>query len=203
MKFHACVATLLLLGFPAMVASAQTTNSAPISTAPATDGKAAIVTVPGGTRVPVHIVGTLSSGSAKEGDVFQIQAADNVVVNGMIVIPSGAAGEGTVEKADRAAGNGHSGSLALRFDWISSADGGRIQLSSSDQTQAEEDRKGASSTATIIGFATLGIGGLFAHNFAHGKDLTIDEHRVLNAFVAQTIHVATAKTASQDARYDK
>jgi hypothetical protein len=42
------------------------------------------------------------------------------------------------------------------------------------QNQAEEDRKGASPTATIIGFATFGLGGLFGHNLARGRQKTID-----------------------------
>jgi len=92
-----------------------------------------------------------------------------------------------------AAHSGHSGSLGLKFDWIHAVDGGKVQLSDSAQSNAEEDRKGASSTATIIGFATFGIGGLFGHNFAHGKDLTIDDTKKLTAFIASNVHVITTE----------
>lgn len=180
---------------------ADSATATPAPDALASPPQGTVVTVPGGTHVPVHVVGSLSSSSAKVGDTFQIECARDVVVDGMVVIPAGAEGEGSVAKVDHAGGNGHSGSLALQFDWISSADGGRIQLSNVDQTQAEQDRKGASSTATIIGFATLGLGGLFAHNFAHGKDVVIDQRTKLNAFVAQTVHVTATRTG-QGARYD-
>ena len=78
--------------------------------------------VPAGTAVPVHVVGTISSGSAKKGDSFQIQAAQDVVVNGMVVIPQGAGGEGIISDVDSAGGNGHSCALSLSFTFIFSAD---------------------------------------------------------------------------------
>jgi hypothetical protein len=153
------------------------------------------VLVPAGTAVPVHVVGTISSGSAKKGDSFQIQAAQDVVVNGMVVIPQGAGGEGIISDVDSAGGNGHSGALSLSFTFIFSADGGKIDLSDATQQQSEEDRKGASSTATIIGFATFGLGGLFGHNLAHGRQKTIDEKTIMTAFVANNVHVQTAQHA--------
>jgi hypothetical protein len=167
------------------------------------DGQAAqAVLVPAGTSIPVHLVGSISSATAKAGDTFQIQAADDVVVDHMIVVHKGAGGEGAVTEVDSAGGNGHSGSLGLTFSYVYSADGGRIKLSDATQKQAEEDRKGASSTATIIGFATFGLGGLFGHNLAHGRDKKLDETTVITAFVAGNVHVETAERA-EDVKYDK
>jgi len=158
--------------------------------------------VPAGTAVPVHVVGTVSSGSAKVDDTFQIQVAEDVVVDDMIVFHKGAGGEGHIVNTDSAGGNGHSGSLGLAFDYIYSADGGRVKLSNAAQQQSEEDRKGASSTATIIGFATFGLGGLFGHNFAHGRQKTIDEKTIMSAFVADNVHVDTSEHAVP-VHYDK
>jgi secreted trypsin-like serine protease len=161
-----------------------------------------IIVVPGGTQVPIHVVGTVSSASLKDGDTFQFQAAQDVVVNGMIVVRSGSLGSGTIHDVDHAGGNGHSGSLTLNFDWIYAVDGGRIHLASATQKQAEEDRKGASSTATIIGFATFGLGGLFGHNLAHGREVTVDEKKILNAFVADNVHVAATERAQREDHFD-
>ncbi|MDQ2907754.1 MAG: hypothetical protein M3R44_00205 [Candidatus Eremiobacteraeota bacterium] len=156
------------------------------------------VLVPGGTAVPVHVVGQLSSSQVKAGDTFQVQAAQDVVVNGMVVIRNGAEGQGTIGEVDHAGGNGHSGALTMNFDWVYAVDGGKVHLSQATQKQAEEDRKGASSTATIIGFATLGIGGLFGHNLARGKEVTIDDKKILNAFVSDNVHVQTSERAQQE-----
>jgi len=153
------------------------------------------ILVPAGTALPVHVVGTVSSGSAKVGDTFQIQAAEDVVLSGMVVVRKGAGGQGHIVDSDSAGGNGHSGAIALAFDYVYAADGGRIALSEAPQKQSEEDRKGASSTATIIGFATFGLGGLFGHNLAHGKQKTIDQTNVMSAFVADNIHVEAHERA--------
>ncbi len=86
------------------------------------------VLVPGGTSVPVHVLGEVSSSKVKDGDTFQVQAAQDVVVNGMVVVRNGALGQGTIGEVDQAGGNGHSGALTLNFDWIYSVDGGKIRL---------------------------------------------------------------------------
>ncbi len=159
------------------------------------------IIVPGGTAVPMHVLGSISSGNVKEGDTFTVQAAEDVVVNGMIVVKKGAAGQGTIEKVDHAGWSGHSGSLSLDFTYVYAVDGGKVRLSNDKQQQAEEDRKGASSTATIIGIATFGIGGLFGHNLAHGREVTIDPEKTLTAFVASNVHVRTSDRAQTD-HYD-
>ncbi len=171
-------------------------------TAPVSTAAQRVTLVAAGTAIPVHVVGTISSGSAKPDDIFQIQVADDVVVNGFVVFHKGAGGQGHIAESDAAGGNGHSGAIALIFDYVYSTDGGRVTLSSATQKQAEEDRKGASSTATIVGFATFGLGGLFGHNLAHGKQKTIDEKSIMSAFVANTVHVQSSDVATP-ARYDK
>ena len=176
-------------------------TAAPVTAASAAPGTVTLV-VPAGTMVPVHVVGSISSATAKADDVFGIQAAEDVVVNDMVVIRQGAGGQGHIVEANGAGGSGRSGSISLAFDYVYSADGGRIRLSQAPQKQAEEDRKGASSTATIIGFATFGIGGLFGHNLAHGRQKTIDAKTVISAFVDENVHVDTSEHATA-VRYNK
>lgn len=176
--------------------------AAPVTSVSPAKIASTVILVPGGTSVPVHVVGEVSSGKMKPGDTFGVQAVDDVVVNGFIAIRKGALGQGTIGEVAQAGGSGRSGSLTLNFDWIYAADGGKIRLSQTTQKQAEEDRKGASSTATIIGIATLGIGGLFGHNFAHGRNVTIDEKKVLGAFVAENVHVEATEKAREGEHFD-
>ena len=185
-----------------LLAAAIVISSLCAGVARAEDGATSIL-VPAGTPVKVHIVGSLSSKDAKEDQTFPIAAVEDVVVNGMVVIPKGAGGEGVVKKVDGARGSGHSGSLELVMNFLHSADGGKIALSSSVQNQSEEDRKGASSTATIIGVATFGIGGLFGHNLARGREKTIDEKTIMNVFTDATVHVQTSIKAPVSNTYDK
>jgi hypothetical protein len=197
MKVISGFALFIAIAMPLAAVARETSGSAPSSNAAETT-----LLVAAGTAVPVHVVGSISSGSAKADEVFTIAVADDVVVNGMIVFRKGAGGQGHIIETDSAGGNGHSGALSLAFDYVYAADGGRVKLSEAPQKQSEEDRKGASSTATIIGFATFGLGGLFGHNLARGRQKTIDEKTILNAFVDSTVHVRSSER-ELSAHYDK
>ena len=152
------------------------------------------VTVPGGTQVDVRLAQSLDSGTAKAGDVFNFTVAQDVAVGGWVVIPQGSGGQGEVTSVDRAGGNGHPGSIGLKFDFVYAADGEKILLSNANADVKGEQRKGASSTATIVGYATLGLGGLFAHNFVHGRNVVLDaKTKPFTVFVDHTVHVVATQ----------
>jgi len=156
---------------------------------------AATVTVPGGTPLSISVNDPVSSGSAKAGDVIAIHAADDLVVNGWIVVAKGAPGQAEVADAEEAGGNGHAGKLALKFDWIYATDGLKIRLSDQAHRAQGEGSKGASSTATIASYAVLGPLGLFAHNWVKGRNATIDPKTVIPVYVDSTVHIS-AKSRS-------
>lgn len=154
------------------------------------------VTVPGGTPVTIRMVDTIDSGNANVGDTFEFKVDDNVVVNDYVVVARGAAGHGTVTSVDRAGSHGHAGGLGIRLDYVYAIDGEKIRLDSDNKKTVGEARKGASSTAAIIGFATLGVGGLFAHNFVKGRNITLDPSKTYSAFVSDTVHVVSDRRAA-------
>lgn len=156
---------------------------------------AARITIPGGTPVTIRMVDTVDSGTANVGDTFEFKTDDNVVVNGFVVIARGAAGHGTVTSVDRAGSHGHPGSLGIRLDYVYAVDGEKIRLMADNKKTVGEQRKGASSTATIIGYATLGVGGLFAHNFVKGRNVTLDPAKTFSAYVVSTVHVVSNQRA--------
>lgn len=154
------------------------------------------VTVPGGTPVTIRLVDKVDSGTANIGDTFEFKADDDVVVNGFVVIARGAEGRGEVTKVDRAGSHGHPGSLGIQLDYVYAVDGEKIRLDTVNKTETGENKKGAASTATIIGYATLGIGGLFAHNFVKGRNITLDSSKTYSAFVDNTVHVVSDQRAA-------
>jgi len=157
-----------------------------------------VLMVPGGTQVVVHLTDKLSSSSASADQTFAFQAVQDVAVNGWVVIKRGATGMGTVVQTDGAGGNGHAGKLVLRFDYITGADGLKIQLSDSNTTETGEEKKGASSTATILGYAFLGLPGLFMHNMVRGHQMEIDPSTKFTIFVDHNVHVtASEQVATQ------
>lgn len=175
--------TLLLTTQTAMAAAAPTGT---------------MVAIPGGTTVKVALVDKISSSSANVGDTFAVRANDDVVVDGWVVIAKGAAGQGEVLSVDRAGSHGHPGSIGIQMDWIFAVDGEKIHLTSQRKTQEGQSKAGVSSTMTIVSWAFLGLPGLFAHNWVHGRDIEIDGSHPLDAFTADTVHVAaTAKSNAE------
>ncbi len=150
---------------------------------------AEVITIVGGTQLMVHLVDPLSSGSAHAGDVVAIAASDDLVVDGWIVVAKGALGQADVTTVEGAGGNGHSGALGLKFDWVYGTDGMKIKLADAASHAGEHDKKGASSTATIATYALLGPVGFFAHNFVKGKNATIEPTKALPCFVDTTVHI--------------
>jgi hypothetical protein len=153
--------------------------------------------------VDVSLTEKISSATATEGDLVAIVVTKEVDSNGWMVIPKGANGQATITKVDHAGGNGHGGQLALTMDWIFSADGGRIQLSTVNHNSEEGGNKGAASTATIVSYLLLGPLGLFAHNFVRGKDVTIDTDKVFVIFVDHDVHVDSTQKGAAPAGFDQ
>jgi len=152
--------------------------------------------VPGGTVVHVALTNKISSSSAVVGDTFAVVATENVTIGGWIVIAKGAAGQGEVSTVVRAGGNGHAGSLGIQMDWIFATDGEKMHLTSQKNTQEGEGKQGASSTATVVSWALLGLPGLFAHNFVHGRDIDIDGTKTFDAYTQDTVHVVATSQAT-------
>ncbi|MGH7708858.1 MAG: hypothetical protein ACREM8_02965 [Vulcanimicrobiaceae bacterium] len=179
--------------FSCTVAAAHFVNGSEW-TPPASD--AAIgepIALPGGTGVDVSVAEAVSSASANKDDTIPIVVDKEIDADGWVLIPKGAHGQATISDVERAGGNGHGGKIALTIDWVYSADGGKVVLSSVNHTQGGGDQKGASSTATIATYVLLGPLGLFAHNFVRGRDVTIDTKQVLHVFVDHTVHVRASE----------
>ena len=150
----------------------------------------------GGLPVLIAVDAPVSSNTAKVGDLIGIHAVAPVVSNGYVLIRGGAEGEGEVVSVDGAGNNGHGGTLSLQCDWIMSVDGLKVKLANIPQTTQGEEKKGAASTMTIIGYAVVGVGGLFAHDLVRGRDATLDPSQKLTAYVDHTVHVAAIQPAS-------
>jgi len=171
---------------------------------PATAANGQKIVVPGGTPITVVVTNPISSSNAKAGDTFAVEAQSDVVVDGWIAIAKGAPGEGTITSVDHAGSHGHPGSLGIEMNWIYAADGEKIKLTSQNVSEEGQSKAGVSNTVTIISWATLGLGGLFAHNFVKGRDVTLDNTHPLKAYVDESVYiVAKARSSDADAGFAK
>lgn len=191
-------ALLVFLTMSTLTCRAQQNPTNAPTVTPAATPKPQMVMLPGGTTVSVTLTDKISSANANVGDTFAVKAADDVVVNGWIVIPKGAGGQGEVLSVDRAGSHGHPGSIGVQVNWIFAGDGEKIHLTSQRKTEEGENKVGASSTMTIVSWAFLGLPGLFAHNWVKGRDIELDGTHPLQAFTADTVHVlATSRSNAE------
>jgi hypothetical protein len=157
----------------------------------------------GGTNVNVSLIEPISSHSANVGDIVAIAVDQEVDASGFVVISKGSNGEATVTLVDRSGGNGHGGKLGLEMNWVYSADSGKVLLSTVNHASGDDtDQKGAASTATILSYVLLGPLGLFAHNFVHGKDVTIQTTQVFKVFVDHDVHIQATTKAQAPTGFD-
>lgn len=120
----------------------------------------------------------------------------------MMVIAKGAEGQATLTTVEHSGGNGSGGKVQFNIDWVYSVDGGKVALSATNNSTDNADRKGAASTAAILGWATFGVLGLFSHNLAHGRAAVIPADKAFSVFVDHTVHVASDRSASAAPGFD-
>ncbi len=153
------------------------------------------VVIPEGTLILTHLAEPMSSADVHTGDVFQFVVAQDVVVNGYIVIPASAKGVGHVTEAHAAGTHGKAGSIRIAFDYLFATDGSQIPVAHNKQAE-EQDR--STLGATALGILLTGGLGLFFHNFVHGSNITIpdDAKAYITTLAPRAIIVDSVKNAA-------
>src|SRR5947207_7798284 len=109
------------LAKPAPTVRERTQYDAPGSTAgtaPSAPSNPAEFTLRNGTPIHVTLGKTISSATAHIGDAVDLQVAEEVIVDGLAVIPKGAAATGLVKEAEPKKRLGHGGKLAFSIDSV-------------------------------------------------------------------------------------
>lgn len=140
--------------------TAQSSTAAATSSAPATPPPPAVVNLPAGTRLRVRLDRDLGSKISQPGDSFPATVADNVLVNGEVVIPRGARAEGTVVDA-KPLGRFKGGALlSIRLDRVHTKWGSYpVQTSSLDRAEKGKGKRSAGFMGGGAAFGAL-VGGL-------------------------------------------
>lgn len=156
----------LLFAAAFAVAQSSVAPAVPASPAPAS----AAIVIPAGTKVPLHISQPISSHDAHTGQTFTFYVAQDVLVNGTVVIPRCAAGAGTVTLAGKHGINGHEGNLRLRFDTVTASDGSSVALTRDEQAFNGKNRKALA---------------FFTTRWINGDDVVVKPDTQLTAVVAK------------------
>ncbi len=105
---------------PASPASAPISESQTVAAAPA--APASELHLAADTPVRVELAEAVSSKDRAEGAKFAVKLAAPIMVNGRIVAPAGAAGQGEVIYAEKGGGGGKPGKLVLAIRYVDVGD---------------------------------------------------------------------------------
>jgi hypothetical protein len=114
--------------------------------------------VPALTPVLIKVGQELSSKKSKPGDRFPIVIAEDVRIDGHVVIPAGSAGEGEVVHAARSSVGGKAGELIVAARWVKVGEAD-VPLRSMVLSGAGKDRLNESLAASFVygvGFFVVG-----------------------------------------------
>jgi hypothetical protein len=106
------------------------------------------VRVADGTPLSLRLAGGVSSATAKTGDALRFTVADDIRVDGLVVIVKGAAATGRITGARKAGSFGRAGSLNFEIDSVEAADGTPVKLRFSRLLKGNGSAAGAIDMAT-------------------------------------------------------
>jgi hypothetical protein len=177
----------------------STAAKAPDPVAPATEAETPAA--PNGFMLedatPVHLVlsENLSSASAVTGQSVEFEVVDDIVVNGLLVIPRGSTAWATVTEAEHKKHLGRAGKLDLNIDKVRLADGEKVLLRAVKNTQGG-GHTGAM-TGAIVATALIVWPAAPFFLFMQGKDITIPKGTQITAFIQGDVRLDANKFQKQ------
>lgn len=122
----------------AQATSANETATAAADTAAATDGaktqvankvlQGYIKVVPTGTKIPIIMDTAVDSDTSQEGDEFEARTSEDLEIDGQIAVPAGSVIKGRIASLNAPKHMLRSGSVALKFDTVTTPDNRQIPL---------------------------------------------------------------------------
>jgi hypothetical protein len=139
------------------------------------------IIVPEGTDVKLKLLEAVSSRTSKVGDPVALEVAEDLRVNGTVVVPKGAKAKGEITVAKKSGMMGKAGDLALQPYYVRAGD---IKIELRGTKNAEGDSRVGKA---IVLTAISGLGVL-----KRGKDAVVPEGTPLTAFVTKDTSVPIA-----------
>ena len=144
-----------------------------------------------GTAVKLRLGDTISSADAKTGQQVPFEVTEDVVVQGVTVIPKGSQALATVTDAEPKKRMGRGGKLDVNVDSTRLVNGEKVQL------RAVKDNKGGghvgAMTGAIVATSIVFFPAAPLFLLMHGKDITIPKGTEVTAFVQGDMKLEMAK----------
>jgi hypothetical protein len=139
--------------------------------------------LPALTPIDLIIEQTVSSNEQVNGDRFPLRVAEDVVVDGVVVIPAGARGEGEVVHAARSRAGGKAGELILTARYVKVGDR-EIRLRSFAGGSGKDRTKASVGIAATLGFPAF---------LVRGGEYAIQEGTLANAKTAEAVELPASE----------
>jgi hypothetical protein len=145
--------------------------AAPVEAATKAPSSPSDVTLPNGT--PIHLIlgKTISSATAHVGDVVELRVVEEVVVDGLAVIPRGATAVGIVTEVETKKRLGHGAKLGLTINFVHLSDSEKAPV------RSFQDSSGSDTLAGVI------------RPVASGKDVSFAQGTEFTAYVDGDMHL--------------
>jgi len=146
------------------------------------------VTLPDSTPVKLALSQDLSSATAAQGQVVEFRVAEDVEVNGMVLVKKDTLALGKVTFAQAKKHLGRAGSLDIEADKTHAVDGSKVELHAEAGAKGKS-KAGAMSAGMLLTATGVGapIGALWL--LKHGKDATIPAGSILTAYTDDEVQV--------------
>jgi len=131
-------------------------------------------TLPNGTPIHLKLSKTISSETAHVGDIVDLVVAEDVLVDGLCVIPGGASAVATVTEAEPRKRLGRGGKLALGVN--------SVLLADNEKAAARSFLGSAGSNSPVGSILPL----------AHGKEVVFAQGTEITAYIDGDIHLKRA-----------
>jgi hypothetical protein len=150
-----------------------------------------------GTAIKLRLAENLTSATAKTGQSVSFEVVEDVVVQGITVLPKGAQALATVTDANAKKSMGRGGKLNVNVDSARLLDGEKVQL------RAQQDNKGGghigAMTGAMVATSIVFFPAAPLFLFIHGKDITIPKGTEVTAFVEGDMKLDMQKFAAVNA----
>jgi len=117
--------------------------AAPTEVAPPAPSSTSEFTLRNGTPIHLKLGKTISSATAHVGDVVDLQVVEEVTVNGLVVIPRGAAATALVTEAEPKKRLGHGGKLGFNINSVRLKDEEKAAVRSYQESNGSNSSAGA------------------------------------------------------------
>src|SRR5271154_1482268 len=134
-----------------------------------------------GTPIKLVLCQNVSSADATVGQTVSFEVVEDVLVDGIIVVPKGSTAWATVTAAEHKKTLGRAGKLDMNIDKVRLADGSKTLLAATKSAKGG-GHTGAMTGAIVATSLILWPAAPF-FLFIHGKDITIPKGTALTAFV--------------------